>query len=221
MAFSALSRLQDDPVRFRNYFLKGYTLVNSLTIPITVFSAIFAYDIIAACLGQKWTDAALIFRLLSPTVMTFGIINPMVWLLLSLGLYARSFRISLVICPLVILSYVIGLPFGPTGVALAYSSAMLLWLAPHILWCVHGTPISAKDIIRAVSRPLFCALLAGCISLSLHYYGAQLPTPLLRVSMGACVFGAAYISLLFVVGEGRLYLELFRGLRMSTSSDGT
>src|SRR5215469_3875715 len=36
VAFSALSRLQDDPVRLKSYFLKGFALVLGLTLPITV-----------------------------------------------------------------------------------------------------------------------------------------------------------------------------------------
>lgn len=216
--FSALSRIQHEPIRFRSYFLKSYALVNSLTIPITVFSAIFAGDIIAVCLGPKWTDAAPIFRLLTPTIMIFGIINPTGWLLLSLGLYGRSLRIALVLSPLVITSYVIGLPFGPTGVAIAFSSAMMLWLVPHMLWCLHGTPISAKDVVSAISRPFLSALFAGSVSGAL-YSVTQLPTPILRVALGAGVFAIVYsFVLLFVAGQSKLYLELFRGLRTSPSA---
>ena len=58
VAFSALSRLQNDPVRLKSYFLKGYSLVISLTIPITIFCALFADDIVLVVLGPKWTDAA-------------------------------------------------------------------------------------------------------------------------------------------------------------------
>ena len=36
VAFSALSRIQDDLGRLRNYFLKGYSLVLTLTLPVTV-----------------------------------------------------------------------------------------------------------------------------------------------------------------------------------------
>ena len=219
--FSALSRVQDEPIRFRSYFLKGYTLVNSLTIPITVFSAIFAGDIVAVCLGPKWIEAAPIFRLLTPTIMILGIINPTAWLLLSLGLYGRSLRLALVLSPLVITSYVIGLPYGPTGVAFAFSSAMVLWLVPHILWCVHGTPISPKDIVLAISRPFLSALFAGSVSFATQYYVTQLPTPILRVALGAGVFAIVYsFVLLFAAGQHKLYLELFRGLRMSSSADG-
>ena len=42
VAFSALSRLQDDPDRFKSYFLKGYSLILSLTLPITIACALFA-----------------------------------------------------------------------------------------------------------------------------------------------------------------------------------
>src|SRR5262249_46728801 len=97
VAFSALSRLQDDPVRLKNYFLKGYSLVNSMTLPATMFCALFADDIILVVLGAKWTEAVNIFRLLAPTILVFGIINPLGWLLLSIGLQWRSLTIALVI----------------------------------------------------------------------------------------------------------------------------
>jgi len=42
VAFAALSRLQNDRPRFRNYFLKGYSLVLAMTIPITIMCAFFA-----------------------------------------------------------------------------------------------------------------------------------------------------------------------------------
>ena len=58
VAFSALSRLQDNPVRLKSYFLKGYSLVVAMTIPITLGCAIFANDIILAFLGPKWKEAS-------------------------------------------------------------------------------------------------------------------------------------------------------------------
>ena len=41
LAFSALSRLQDDLNRLKSYFLKGYSLVLGLTLPITIACALF------------------------------------------------------------------------------------------------------------------------------------------------------------------------------------
>ena len=214
VTFSALSRLQDDPVRLRSYFLKGYALVNSLTLPTTVFCALFADDIILVCLGPKWIDAAPIFRLLTPTVFIFGIINPLAWLLLSIGLYGRSFRIALVLAPLVITAYVIGLPFGPTGVAFAYSAAMTLWLVPHVLWCLYGTVISPWDILSASSKPFLSTLVAAAFAFGTQLYFSELASPLLRLVLAGGVMVIVYFSmLLFVMGQSSLYLDLLRELR--------
>ena len=142
VAFSALSRVQDDPARFKSYFLKGYSLVLGLTLPVTMACALFAHDLIFILLGPKWKDAAPIFRLLAPTIAIFAIINPLGWLLTSLGLVGRGLKIALVFAPIMIAGYVIGLPYGPRGMAFGYSAVMALWVIPHIAWCVHGTVIT-------------------------------------------------------------------------------
>ena len=125
----------------------------------------FADDIILVVLGPKWKDAAVIFRLLTPTILIFGIINPMAWLLYSIGLQVRSLKIALVIAPLVITAYILGLPYGPSGVAFAYSAAMTLWVVPHIVWCLHGTMISPWDLFLAAGRPFLAGIVAAAVHL--------------------------------------------------------
>ncbi len=97
VALSSLSRLQNDPVRQRHYFLKGYSLLLSLTAPLTIFCALFGDDIIVVALGPNWMEAVPIFRLLTPTVLFFGIVNPLWALLLSCGLQSRSLHLAMAI----------------------------------------------------------------------------------------------------------------------------
>ena len=137
VAFSALSRLQNDPPRLRSYFLKGYSLVLALTLPATIACAVLAPELISVLLGPKWKEAAPIFRYLTPTILVFAIANPVSWLVMSIGWVMRGFKMSLVIAPVMIASYFVALPYGPKGVALAYSTVMLLWLVPVTLWSVH------------------------------------------------------------------------------------
>ncbi len=219
VTFAALSRLQNDPVRLKSYFLKGYRLANSVTLPTTMFCAFFADDLILAVLGPKWVAATMTFRLLSPTILVFGMINPFAWLLISTGLQARSLKIAMVIAPLVITAYVIGLPFGPNGVALAYSIAMLIWLVPHILWCVHGTALTPWDIFSATSKPFLSALFATIVAYGANVSILQSAPPLLRLaSEGGIMFVAYFGALLFIMGEKTLYLDLFRTFRGSPST---
>ncbi len=214
VAFSALSRLQDQPQRLKSYFLKGYSLVLALTLPITLLSALFANDTILVVLGSKWKEAIPIFRLLSPTILIFAMINPFSWLLFAVGKVERSLKIALVIAPLVITGYVIGLPYGPKGVALGYSIAMALWVVPHIVWCVRGTAISVRDVFETLSRPLLSGIAGAAVSYGFILVGGGLLSPLPRLILGSAVFCAVYIGmLLYVMGQKSFYVDLYRGLR--------
>ena len=213
VAFSALSRVQNDPGRLRSYFLKGYSLVLALTIPITIAVALFAHDLIFVLLGPKWNDAAEIFRLLAPTILMFALINPIGWLIFSLGMVGRSLKAALVFAPLVICGYVLGLPYGPKGVAIGYSAAMTLWAVPLILWGIHGTVISFRDIMLAVSRPLASGIVAAALAFGVQYFCGQSLSPLRRLILGAIVLLGSYAGmLLYAMGQKAFYLNLVRGL---------
>ena len=219
VAFSALSRLQDDPGRLKSYFLKGYSLVLAMTMPMTVACALFADDMILVFLGPKWKAAAAIFRLLAPTILVFAIANPLSWLVMSLGLVRRALKMGLVIAPLLILAYVIGLPYGPKGVALAYSATMLLWVVPVIAWSVHGTVISLRDILLAVSRPLASSIVAAGLAFAVRSAYGQSLSPLPRLVLESTVLLVTFLGmLLFATGQKSLYLDLLRGLRSPSSA---
>jgi O-antigen/teichoic acid export membrane protein len=219
VAFSALSRLQDDPGRLKSYFLKGYSVVLAMTMPMTVACALFADDMIFVFLGPKWKAAAAIFRFLAPTILVFAIANPLSWLVMSLGLVRRSLKMGLVIAPLMILAYVLGLPYGPKGVALAYSATMLLWVVPVIAWSVHGTVISLADVFLAVSRPLASSIVAAGLALAVRSVYGQSLTPLLRLMLEITVLLVTFLGmLLFATGQKSLYLDLLRGLREPSSA---
>jgi len=213
VAFSALSRIQDDPGRLRNYFLKGYSLFLALTVPITVSCALFANDTVLILLGPKWKAVASIFRLLAPTMLVFAISNPLGWLLTSIGKVGRGLMITLVLAPMMIVSYVLGLSYGPKGVAFAYSAVMTLWLIPGVLWCIHRTVISFKDIVSTVGRPLISIIpAAGLGFAAVLLVGARIP-PLARLATGNAILFISYFSvLLFATGQRRFYVDLFRGM---------
>jgi len=220
VAFSVLARVQNDAARLRSYFLKGYSLVLALTVPITITCALFGNDLITVLLGPKWKDAVPIFRLLAPTILMFAMMNPFSWLLFAMGWVQRSLKIALVIAPLAIGAYVIGLPHGPKGVALAYSTAMTIWLIPHILWCIHGTSISPSDILNVVKRPVISASVAAAFAFAAQSEYGQMLSPLPRLVMGSGILFGVYASmLLYVMGQKAFYVELVRGLVARRSID--
>jgi O-antigen/teichoic acid export membrane protein len=218
VAFAALSRLQGDPGRFRSYFLKGYALVLSLTVPITAMCALFAGDMISVFLGPKWRSAVPIFRLLAPTVLAFAIINPMGWLLMSLGLVGRGLRMALVFAPFMIVGYVIGLPYGPKGVAMAYSVMMTLSIIPMIAAAVRGTVVSVRDILLTLSRPLLSGIAAAGLVVGLQLSYGSFLSPLPRLALGVALVVSGYLGMLFyVMGQKQFYLDILKGFRRPPS----
>jgi O-antigen/teichoic acid export membrane protein len=211
VAFPALSRLQNDPARLRSYFLKGYSFFLSLVVPITVACALFSEDIILVFLGPKWHEAASIFRVLSPVILAFALINPFGWLLYACGNMCRSLGIALVVAPAVILGYVAGLRYGPYGVALGYSLAMVLLTVPVIAWAKRGTLITHLDVLRAL-RPVLFAIAAGAVvSLAAGGFLELLKPALFRLSAESFIlFGIYVLVLLFVMKQKAVYANLLR-----------
>jgi PST family polysaccharide transporter len=213
VAFSALSRVQNDPARLRSYFLKGFSLVLGLTLPITIACALFADDVVLVLLGPQWREATQIVRLLAPTIAVMAVINPMGWLISSLGLVRRSLKIALVFTPLMVLGCVLGLLYGAAGVAFAYSAVMVLWVVPHVAWCVHGTAISLRDVLAAVIRPLASGVIAGAVGYAVGLMCGEFLPPLLKLVLESGVLAVTFFAVLVLVaGQKALYVDLLRGL---------
>jgi PST family polysaccharide transporter len=215
VAFPALSRLQDDPARFRSYFLKGYSLFLSLVTPVTIWCALFANDIVLVMLGPKWHAAAGIFRWLAPTIMAFGLTYPFTWVMLATGRAGRSVSTALAVTPVVILGYVLGLHWGPQGVATGFSISMALVVVPLILWAKHGTLISAADVFKAVARPVLSIATGAAATLLAGGLFSRLQPAFLRLVVETGIlFGVHLLVLLFVMNQKAVYVGLLRDTRL-------
>jgi O-antigen/teichoic acid export membrane protein len=224
VAFPALSRIQHDAERFAKSFLRGYSLLISFTIPITITSALFAEEIVSVVLGAKWMEAAPIFRLLAPVALVFAVANPLSWLVISTGRAGRALSISTATTPLVIVGIILGLSHGPEGVALGYSSALTLLLIPIAAFSKHGTGITWMDLWGATKPPLLSGLLASVAGLlvKLTLGGGLAPIPYLMVGL-AVVLGIYAWALLIVMGQKHMFLDVLSQLlpRPQPKHEGT
>jgi O-antigen/teichoic acid export membrane protein len=213
VAFAALSRVQDDPKRLKSYFLKGYSLVVALTVPITIIIALFSHDLVTVILGPKWNEAAAVLQLLAPTILIFALMNPVGWLLASTGMVGRCLKIGLVITPVVTAGYVLGLPYGPKGVAFGFSAAMTLLTVPLTVWGVRGTVVSFRDVLGAVMRPLLSGILASLLPLGMQFLYRYSLSPFRRLLLDTTLLLGTYVAtLLYVMKQKAFYVELLRAL---------
>jgi O-antigen/teichoic acid export membrane protein len=213
VAFPALSRIQHDAKRLARSFLKGYSMLISLTVPVTISCALFPDEMVRIVLGAKWMEAAPIFRLLAPVALVFAVANPLSWLVISTGRAGRALGISMATTPLVIVGIVLGLGHGPIGVALGYSVAMTLLIIPIAAWSKLGTEITWADLWRASKPPFLSGLLAGAAGLlvKLTLGGRLAPIPYLLVGL-AVVLGIYAWGLLILMGQKHLYVDVLSQL---------
>jgi O-antigen/teichoic acid export membrane protein len=213
VAFPALSQMQDDGERLCRSFLRGYTVLLSITVPVIVASAIFAEEIVRTLLGTKWMEAAPLLRLLMPMVLGFALMNPFGWFLMATGRARRSLNISFLIAPTVLVAVLAGIRQGPKGVACAYSLAILLVVIPVIAWAIHGTGITLRAYGHAIKNPLLAGLLAGVCGLGVKVALAARLSPIPLLIVGMCVLLGVYLCLLLVVMDQRaLYADLIKQL---------
>ena len=211
VAFALLARVQHDRGRVKNYFLKSYSLVLAMTIPIVICAADFAPDLVSVLLGPRWEQVSPLLRLLAPTILALALLDPITWLLYSQGMVGRSFRQATAFAPVVIAGYLIGLPFGPKGVALGYSTAVVLSTVPRIAWGVHGTGITLGDVARAASGPLIAGAIAVPAGLGLQFLPGPSLAPFLRLLIECTILLGIYaVVLLYVLGQKEFYLGLLR-----------
>jgi O-antigen/teichoic acid export membrane protein len=209
VTFSALSRLQHEPERFRRCFLKSYTLFVSVILPILVSCALFGDDIIRVFLGPKWEDAIPTFRALAPGMLALAFINPTGILLNALGRVGQGFWIGCIITPAVIAGYWFGLPHGPVGVATGFSIAIGLVSVPSILLGLIGTPISALDVWRALAVPLGAMLVGVSVAAFSLEYVRHFNIPLVRLLVVNTALFVPYVAMLFF-GQREFYHDLLR-----------
>jgi PST family polysaccharide transporter len=220
VAMSALSRVQEDRNRLKNYFLKGYSLLLVLTVPLAFACALFAEDIIHVLLGPKWKATATLFRFLAPTILAYALINPLSWLLFATGQVRRSVHMAVVIGLVVITSFVVAVPFGPGSVALAYSAMMALLIIPMILWATHGgLVVSWRDALSAAWPPVGSSLIAAGSSFAVVQLLGQALSPFPRLILACGTLLAVYAgTLLFLMGQMSFYLGLVRDLKTPPAS---
>jgi PST family polysaccharide transporter len=184
-----LSRLQDEPARYRRSFLLTVRAIMLGSIPAVAVAAATSDQLIPFLLGERWREAAPIFFWLSLAAFTQPIGNSMGWLFISSGRAGALMRWGAFITAALVPAFIVGVQWGPVGVAKAYFGVVALSLPFLFAYSVRGTPLKAMDLY-AVCVPPFAA--AGVTWAIIHWIIPPLPILLLLavslpMSYGLCL----------------------------------
>jgi O-antigen/teichoic acid export membrane protein len=164
VAVPAFSRTQTEPERLARYYLRAVNLLMWVSAPVFGFLFVAAKPAIVLILGNQWREAAPVFQILTIAALTQLLLESTIWLFVSRGQSQQLLRLLLIITPIIIGSYAIGLPFGIKGVALAGSLVLLMILPWMLQFSFRGTNLTLLRLSRALLFPVILSLAGVLIS---------------------------------------------------------
>lgn len=170
LAVPTLSRLRGDPTRFRAYYLKALSLVTHFSMPASMFLIVMSEEIIALILGDKWQAATPIFRILSIVSLAIPIGESHKWVNVALGRGHKMLRISAFISVAFVSAMLIGMQWGPVGIAGSITISYWLVLLPILAYALHGSPVDFPSMLRTLIRPFLTAISVGLALLAYKIY---------------------------------------------------
>ena len=207
VAWPALARLIDSPQRYRQAYTSIVSKVCLITMPLVAFMVGTADWSVLVLLGPQWAEASRIFAWLGVSGLVEPFSSTTGWLFLSQGRARDQFRWSIISTPITVTSILIGLPWGPVGVAAAYGIVGLLIRMPLLFWFVgRSGPVTTKDLYRTLA-PFACVSCAVLLSLFIFRQWAAGPTPLVNLIVGAGITGVVSLIVLAVLPSGRIVLR--------------
>ena len=212
VAVPLLSRLQDDPDRYRAAYTRLLRAVLFATTPAVVFAVVMAFPLITWVLGPRWTPAAPIFVWFGLGALTSPVNSSTNWLFISQNRARDEVRWNSLGALLSLGAVVAGLHWGATGVAAArVGFGWLIW-TPALWWAVtQDGAVRLGDLLRAV-YPTFIAGAASFLTLRLAHptlIGWGVPGLGWALVISYLIYALAYAC----IPEGNRSLRELRDLR--------
>jgi PST family polysaccharide transporter len=186
------------------------TAITTLGMPIFAFMFIVADDLIYILLGEQWIGSVPIARALCIAAFSRTMIGATAWVYISLGLTKRQLYWHIIQTPVTILAVLVGLPWGPVGVATSFSISQLLLRLPAMIFALRGTPVQLYDVGISIWRPALASISAAALVAVPMIFVLQHFGPFARFLVIAVFYSVTYFSIwLILLGGRKTFIELF------------
>jgi polysaccharide transporter, PST family len=199
VAVSALSRLKNDALQYRRYFLRALGLLALVGMGVGADLCLVGKDVIRVVLGPGWGEAGQIFVFFGPGIGVMLLYYTHGWIHLSIGTPNRWFRWGIVEFVVTGLLFVLGLHWGVVGVAAAWTVSFWILLLPSFWYAGKPIGFGVKPVLETIWRYIVAAAMAtgACVWLVWHShpFGAEtgIGGALARMTTVSLLFGTLYL----------------------------
>jgi PST family polysaccharide transporter len=163
VAIPALSRLADQPARYRKAYVAAAERLTMLVAPVSGLLIAAPDQVVNVILGPQWVDAGPILAWMGVASVYMPVTYTLSWLYMTQDRTAEMLWAGLVNSVLTLVALFVGLPFGAVSVAAVYGISGVFVRVPVLLWLVgRAGPVRFTDF-AAVLIPSTCGTIAAAV----------------------------------------------------------
>jgi O-antigen/teichoic acid export membrane protein len=218
VAAPSLSRLQAEPAVYNRYYLRCIEIMSALSFPLGAACLMLAPDLVRVVLGPQWEQAGALMRYLAPGMCVQPLMSSTGWLYMSSGRVQRMLYWGAIGWGGLLVATVTGLYWGAEGLAIAYSTSLLVLTPYCMIFAFKGTGLKLADLLRSCSAPLAASAIAA-VAAAVVQFALEQQTVWLRLPVSAATLAGVYaFMLLTVFGQGKTILDILTHMRAPSSS---
>lgn len=165
VAVSALSRVRDDHAQMRRYLLAAIAVMSLIGMGLAGDLTLIGKDLIRVLLGKGWEQTGIIFTYFAPGIGMMTVYWIHGWIHVSLGRADRWFRWVIVEWTVILSSFMVGLHWGPQGIAVAWCVSFWLLVIPSMSYAGKPIGLRGREVVFILWRYLASSLLASLVVL--------------------------------------------------------
>jgi PST family polysaccharide transporter len=158
---ATLSRFNRNRADYQRYFLSGFSVLALIGMGIGADLTLVGKDLIRLLMGPRWGETGRIFSFFGPGIGIMLLYGTHGWIHLSIGRPDRWFRWAVGEFLWTVCLFVVGLHWGPAGIAAAWTTSYFTLLLPAFWYA--GKPIGFKvnSILGIIWKFLAASIAAG------------------------------------------------------------
>jgi PST family polysaccharide transporter len=206
VAISSLSRLTSDPSRYRRAFLRILEKILMISTPLAAFVVGTGNELVIAMFGPSWSEAGPIAAWLGLLIFTQPIGAALGWLLITQNRTDELRSWGFIGSGISVLSFLVGLPWGPTGVAAAYAASGVAFRLPLLVRIAGSRGLVSIGSLVHTALPHAIAALAAIVAVLMTRFillGSFWAISASPVSFCAIAMMASLVAQVGVLGASR------------------
>jgi PST family polysaccharide transporter len=214
IAVSGLSKLRNNVEELKRSWTTALSSLSFFSAGIFSVLAVNAQDFVAILLGQKWAPAGALLCIFAVRGIAQSVERTLGWLHVATGQAHRWMRWGFLSAACQLIALLAGLPFGITGIAVAYAITMFGLFVPALVYSGRPIGIGTRDVLQTVGPQTVAALVTVALGfVAQHLLPVSLsPLPRFAISVPICmtIYLALAVGVFGVTQPLRIALRALR-----------